>query len=267
MKSIIHEDKVIIDVTVLLNIWKRAYFEEQIVAILGQTVLPKEIWILHYEDYVFIHDVVDRFKVEFPHIVVFKSDKNLMFHGRHALAINVHTTFVWLIDDDIIPGKEWLENCSKKCGSLNAIITCSGRIIPKNDFKPEYLENKESSSHYIGDLNFSETINFCPKDTIVDYGCQSYFYKAKWVSTFWSVWPVSFLTGDDIHLSATCKYQLNVNTVVLEQKNNLNTGNTKIQYGRDNLASWKEKDFLQEREKVFKYHILDNGWIPILWKN
>ena len=259
------KNKEVVDVTIIMNIWKRNYFEEQISTLLSQTVLPKEIWVIHYENHIKIKKQLERFKNYFPNIYLFKLDKNLIFFGRHSIAINVNTKLIWIIDDDIIPGKNWLENCVKKCISLNSIITCSGRIIPKNDFRPEILTIENLVNNFVGD-NKKDILNLLDTDTIVDYGCNSYFFQKKWVSAFWSIWPATFLIGDDIHLSATCKNRLNIDTVVLEQTDELTSGNLNKLYGRDENASWKKTDFLALREKVFRYHILENNWKPMLWK-
>ena len=255
-----------LDVTIVLNLWKRDYFEEQLEALLSQTVWPREIWIIQYENHINITEVLNKYKSEFPFITLIRSDKNLKYYGRFSIAINLTTKFAWLLDDDIIPGIQWLENCVKKCDSLNAIITCTGRIIPERDFYPEYAGNKSDFSHFIGDMNEEVRRAFCLEDTVVDYACQSYFFKTEWLKAFWSVWPATFLSGEDMHLSATCKYLLDVNTVVLRQETALDTGSTNLQYGMDAHASFKKTNFFTERAKVLRYHILEKGWTPLLWK-
>ncbi len=253
-----------VDVTIVLNIWKRNYIKEQMIALLSQIVLPKEIWVLHYENYVEIQEYINEVRKVFPNIFLFISDKNLMFFGRHSIAISANTKFIWVLDDDVIPGVKWLNNCVKKCDFLNAIITCSGRIIQENTFRPESFL---SSKAYIGDFsNKGSPINLCSKDTMVDYGCNSYFFKKEWISAFWNIWPITFLTGDDIHLSAALKIKLNIATVVLKQTDESNSGNLKRKYGVDDVASWRTPGFMNTREEVFQYHILRNNWIPLLWK-
>lgn len=256
----------IVDVTIILNIWKRTYFAEQISALLSQTVLPKEIWVIQYENIVEIQSEINKYKKYFPSIYHFKIDKNLVFFGRYSIAINANSKFVWVLDDDIIPGVKWLEKCVEKCESLNSIISCTGRIIPKNDFRPEEFNLENLEKNFIGDFSKEwNELNICSEDTIVDYCCNSYFFKKEWISAFWSVWPVTFSLGDDIHLSATCNYKLNIKTVVLKQTNESNSGCIRKHYGRDDFSSWRDLDFINQREDVLKYHILDNNWIPLLW--
>ena len=255
------DNKPIVDVTIILNIWKRPHLEEQLVSIINSTVLPKEVWVIHYENHVDARSVVEKYRENLPYINLMDIDKNLKYFGRFSIAINVTTKFVWLPDDDIIPGPQWLENCCIKCEEYNSIITCTGRIIPKDNYRPEKIKLGFSYKHYVGDAKNGQLMNYCEEDTVVDYGCNSYFFKREWLSAYWSLWPATFLSGEDIHLCATCKIQLDVNTVVLKQTNAENSGNTNRPYGWDKNASWN--NFLDEREKVFKYHILENGWQPI----
>jgi hypothetical protein len=253
------------DLTVILNIWKRKHLEEQLLHILNQTVLPAEIWIIHYEHHVDIAPVVERCREKFPAIQMINSDKNLKYFGRFSIAINVTTTFVWLLDDDVIPGQQWIENSVAKCEELQSIITCTGRIIPKNDYRPERWRFGSHYRHFIGDSTKGKDLNYCEEDTRVDYGCNSYFFKAAWLKAYWSVWPVTFLSGEDIHLSATCMRELGVKTTVLQQLTQEDTGNIKRPYGWDDNASWKNNSFLDYREQVFRYHIDQRGWKPIDW--
>ena len=258
-------DKQIVDVTIILNIWKRKHLEEQLISIINSTVAPKEVWVIHYENNVETRDVIEKCKEHLPFINLISSDKNLKYFGRFSIAINSTTKFTWLIDDDVIPGPEWLENCVKKSSELNAIITCTGRIIPKNNYRPEKIKIGFSYRHYIGDSKNGKLMNYCEEDTIVDYGCNSYFFQSEWLSAYWSLWPATFLSGEDIHLCASCKIKLNVRTVVLKQTNAKNSGNTNRPYGLDENASYIQNNFLSEREKVFRYHILENGWKPLEW--
>ncbi len=262
----IDENKKTVDVTVIINVWKRPHIEEQLFHLLTQTVFPREIWILYYENHVQADEIIKTYQQVFPFIHLIRSDKNLKYFGRFTIAVNTTTTYTWLMDDDVIPGEEWLANCVEKCTGLNSVITCTGRIIPKNDFKPEKWKMGGRYKHFIGDEVNGGSMNLCDEDTQVDYGCNSYFMKSEWLQAYWSIWPATFGSGEDIHLSATCKVQLDVNTYVLKQDNIHNSGNIKRSYGWDHNASWKQKNFIDIREKVLRYHIEQNNWAPLLWK-
>lgn len=265
LNSIFTIKKKTVDVTIVLNIWKRKYLNEQLNSLCKQTVRAKEIWIIHYETHFNISEIIKEFEGLLPPIIVIESSKNLKFFGRFSVAININTKFIWILDDDIIPGELWLERSCKKCESLNSIISCTGRIIPRNDYQPEKPSNL-SLNYFIGDVHgHKDDITFCKEQKVVDFACQSYFFKSEWLRIFWSIWPITFLSGEDIHLSATCKQVLNINTTVLKQTNLRNSGSIKKRYGGDEFATFKKNNFLELREKVFRYHIIENNWKPVLW--
>ena len=146
---------------------------------------------------------------------------------------------------------------------MNAIVSCTGRIIPKNNFEPENHLITPRKNYFVGDM--SATKNRCVKDTLVDYACNSYFFKTKWIEVFWKLWPKTFLTGEDIHLSASCKTALDIPTYVLQQKNKTDSGNLKKHYGSDDFATWKQSDFIERRRIVIKHHVKVNQWNPLHW--
>ena len=262
-KMVFQSNRSMVDVTIILNIWKRAYLEEQLIALLSQTVIPKEIWILQLENHQDIDSLVNITKLHYSNIVTIKSDRNFKYFGRFSLAVNVLTKYTWILDDDVIPGKKWLEKCVQKCKELNAIVSCTGRIIPKNNFEPENYFSSKRKNHFIGDMSY--TYNKCVKDTPVDYACNSYFFKSKWIKLFWSIWPKTFQTGEDIHLSASCKILRNVPTFVLKQGSKNESGSIKKEYGADDYATWKRNDFIERRRAVIKHHVKKNHWKPINW--
>ncbi len=257
-------------IAVIITIWKRNHLLEQLDSILNQSVKPEEILIIQNENYVQIDDIILKFSLEFPRINLVKSNHNLKYFFRFSIASLIETDYIFLIDDDIIPGKKWLEICLNKSKKYNAIISCSGRVLPNNDYRLEDWERipeSERTSLFVGDYNNDEScnINFCKKDTIVDYGCNSYFIKSEWMQYFWAIWPITFLSGEDIHLSVSAKLGNDILTLVPKQIEPENCGNLKKKYGTDNFASWKRSDFVPIREKVFKNFIDKRGWKPILW--
>lgn len=253
-----------LDITVILNIWKRDHFQEQLLSLLNQTLLPKEIWVNQYENHIDLIDTINTCKQYFPNIQHIKSSKNLKYFGRFSLAINVSTTYVFMIDDDVIPGCKWLESAFEKCNFHNAIIACTGRIIPKGNYLPEQTGELDRKKYFIGDMTYLFK-NYCEGDTQVDYGCNSYFFKTEWLKHYWETWPATFLSGEDIHLSATAMVNGRIKTYVIEQKDSDTCGNLKKAYGSDSVASWRQNDFTKIREEVLKYHVLKNNWQPLLW--
>ncbi|MDJ1480705.1 glycosyltransferase family A protein [Cytophagaceae bacterium YF14B1] len=256
-------EKNVADVTIVLNIWKRRYLKEQLESLYRQTILPKNIWILQCEEHTSIKKTIKKF----PNIQYIHSSQDLKYFGRFSIANHIDTCYTWILDDDIIPSSSWIETCISSCSKYNAIICCNGRFIDKNDYTPEiakwpgYLQ-----THFIGDARYPLGYNYCPKDTFVDYGCSSFFFKTEWIRHFWSIWPITFQTGEDIHLSATCMIRAGIPTVIPCQFSENDSGNITPAYSHDKHASWMREEFIPQRTMVLQYLINKGGWNPIYWK-
>ncbi len=249
------------NLTVILTIWKRNNLLEQLDSLFSQTVKPSVIWVIQCENHVNISQI---FKY-YPEISYLKSSVDLKYFGRFSFAQYVKTKYVWIVDDDVIPGKKWIEKCLHTSSRGDYIISCAGRRIPNNCY---FLGTRnEIEKHYFGDITPSFTFHFCKENTLVDFGCNGWFFQAEWIKTFWQVPPLTLDMSEDMHLSAVCKLKLDVKTIVLSQNNEENTGNLKIAYGRDEFASWTKRGFYEKREEVLHYLIDNLGWKPILWNN
>jgi hypothetical protein len=247
------------EITVIMNIWKRDHVKEQLLALFNQTLKPSEIWIVQYGD----HVSLDEIKKQYPFLKVLSSTMNLKYFGRFSFAQYAKSKYIYILDDDVIPSKHWLQECKSLCEARNAIISSAGRIIPENDFYPEKLSNVHS--YFIGDVRRDVPYNYCESETKVDFGCNSWFFKAEWLKDFWRLNPHSLETGEDIHFSAVCKIGSGTPTIVPAQINEVLNGNLKKWYGHDDIASWKQSDFLPQRADVLKNMIEKNGWKPLLW--
>ena len=249
------------DVTVILTVWKRDHLREQIECLYNQSRKPAYIWVYQCGNFVDTQRILKKYQ----QIGLVRSSINLKYFGRFSLAQFTRTKYVWILDDDVIPSNNWLKMCQNKCDQENAIITSTGRIIPKNDFLPEHLDNVKD--YFLGDNTSYVSYNFCKEDTVVDFGCNSWFLKSDWIRAFWQIPPHTLETAEDIHLSATCLLKLGVKTIVPKQINEETSGNMKKSYGRDSFASWMTPDFEESREGVIRYFIEQLGWKPLHWDN
>lgn len=247
------------DVTTILTVWKRNHVDEQINALLKQTLKPKKIIVYQCGNYVDTRDIFNRYAyIDYVH-----SSINLGYFGRFSIARHCTTPFTYILDDDVIPGEEWIEKSIDASNTCNAIISSSGRILPVEN-SSDFPTNKHFvATHFVGDCG-PESINICPSNTLVDFGCNSWFLRTKWLDYFWKITPYSMKCGEDIHLSATCKILDNIDTIVLKQSNNTDTGNTKKAYGFDHQASWKKPGFFELRKQIVNYLVSTSGWQHLL---
>jgi Glycosyl transferase family 2 len=252
-------------VGVFITVWKRRYLKTQLASLINQTLKPDVIWVLQNENHINVKSLITRVKRDFPQIFLIHSQNNLKFFGRFNLATHIGTDYTFVIDDDVIPSKGWLERCLGISKRQNCVVACTGRIIKPYTFRPELVDPSEYPIYFIGDNYNKENHNLCDRDTVVDYGCNSYFFKTEWLKYFWSVWPCTFMSGEDIHLSASLKLTLNLDTIVPAQTCVSDTGNLNKYLSQDEVSSWRKPGFFDIREQVFKYMINEKKWAPVLW--
>jgi hypothetical protein len=250
------------DVTVILTIWKRDYLEEQIAALMSQGKRPSQIWIYQCGNFV----DVDRYLEKYPEIELIHSSVNFKYFGRFSIAHYAKTKYIWILDDDVIPSSSWIETCLVKCQTENAIISCAGRIIATEGRIPGSTPDAVDG-FFFGDVAPNIHHAFCERDTTVDYGCGGWFLQTEWLRFFWQITPFTLENAEDIHLSAACRLKLGVKTMVPMQLDELTTGNTRVEYGRDAFASWTKPKFEETRRQVVDYFVHELGWKPLLWKN
>tara|TARA_A100001234_G_scaffold148456_1_gene130637 strand:+ start:1101 stop:1418 length:318 start_codon:yes stop_codon:yes gene_type:complete len=91
-------------ITIILNTYKRTkYLNKQLKAIKKQSVKVNEILIWQNKYYGKKNKQKD--------IIFASSNYNFGVWARFAFALNSKSEFVCILDDDTIPGKNWLKNC------------------------------------------------------------------------------------------------------------------------------------------------------------
>jgi hypothetical protein len=184
-------------VTVILNVFQRgANFEKQFQAVKSQTVDVREIMV--WENGA---DAVPSLLGQ--GVSKSRSDSNLGVWARFAFALNATSDFVWLIDDDTIPGTRWLEN------ALNTFATSPGVIGSRG------LRFRSTSNYLLYDEfgpNFPSA-----KIEQVDIVGHNWIVPRLWLAHFWNEYPRKFphhLAGEDIHLSYSIQKHLGLGTFV-----------------------------------------------------
>lgn len=126
------------DISVIMSQYKRNHSEEQLAAILTQTIPVTTIYIYQNENHLrvdFIHNVAREFCMDLSlqrcPTVKFLQNKevNFPYHGRFTIPLLLSTEFVFIIDDDIVPGSRYLENCLRVTIRYNAVCGAAGQIL------------------------------------------------------------------------------------------------------------------------------------------
>lgn len=221
------------DVTVVLNGYKRPHtLLGQYHAIKNQTYKNIDIilWINLVDGIGF-----DPFILHQCDTII--SQRNYGVWGRFAAALNAQTPFINIIDDDTIPGCEWIENCLNTISKYDGIITTRGVIIDKENSDKYPLPDSYKA---YGWCNPNEEV------TKVDFGCHSWFINKSLLKAFWlnSPIPSPMDHGEDIHLSFIAQKYFGVGTYVAPHpKDNMNMWGSMpdkgTEYGSDKEAiSW-----------------------------
>lgn len=208
-----------VDITCILNVFKRVeYFEDQLNAILNQSIPPKKIIIWNN------NSEVNMSSYATDNIIVLNSSQNLgvwaRFFSQYFL---LSGEYVCIFDDDTIPGCNWFKNCVETINKYNALLGTIGVIFEKGD---DY--NCKLRIGWDGPSDHSK---------IVDIVGHSWFFRKEWITTFIKEVPnidEKFLTcGEDIHLSYVLQKYLNIPVVVPPHPLN-----DKSLWGADYNKSW-----------------------------
>lgn len=229
-------------VSVILNGYNRGYLlNKQIESVRNQTLKPNEIMIWYNKG------EKEQIKINDHDIKVVYSDFNFKFHGRFAFALLAKSDYISIFDDDVIPGKMWLEHSLEYCKKLNGIIGSSG-VYLKSD-------NYENNIKY--GYNGVRNINDVKEVDLVGH---TWVFKREWLHYMWIEYPVSWDNGEDIQFSYSCKKYGNIKTYVPPlTENKDNWGNSNIRYGADEFASWRKSNHSELRDSIVK-QLIDKGW-------
>ncbi|TVU25623.1 hypothetical protein EJB05_28126, partial [Eragrostis curvula] len=137
------------------------------------------------------------------------SDYNFKYYGRFQMALQSDDAeYVYVLDDDMIPGARMLEILCHVAGTDkygNAALGSIGRILPfrqKDLTFPRYCEFRSKEAG----LSLPDRAYDIAVDRIVqvDFLSSSWFLPADLLKTLFIETPLTFATGEDLHLS----YQL-----------------------------------------------------------
>lgn len=184
-------------ISVVLNVFKRSiYFEEQLKAVKKQSLAPIEILVWENgEEY-----VPEEFR---EGLTIARSDHNLGVWARFAYALNAKGEFICVIDDDTIPGANWLENCHATIIKTPGLLGTRGLTFEN---ALTYSLNRDTGLY--GPNNYVEK---------VDIVGHSWFFRKEWLSQFWAEFDHKFdspFAGEDIHFSYALQKNLNLPTLV-----------------------------------------------------
>ncbi|KAG0478205.1 hypothetical protein HPP92_012924 [Vanilla planifolia] len=206
-------------VTVILNHFKRKTLCAQLNSLLNQTLPFNHVWVLSFgsPNELSLKKIVESYnnsKISFV-----SSSYDFKYYGRFQMALQTESDFVYIVDDDMIPGRKMLEILAHVGGTekyRNAVLGSIGRILPfrQKDFTfPSYrkIRSKEAGLYLPDpayDINVYRTMQ-------VDFLSSSWFLSSDLVKTLFVETPFTFMTGEDLHLSYQLQKYRNAGSFVL----------------------------------------------------
>lgn len=182
-------------ISVILTAWMRPqYLEEQVKAVLSQTVKPYEV-ILWY------NQPSKRFAIlKRKHFLEFKNNKyvrqiicdyNFGIMPRFAIAACLESKYVCIFDDDTIPGEMWFENCLGYVDKEKSLLGTIGlRYISMEDKSVQVEKPRMGWEAKNEKLEFVDVVGHC------------WFFRREWAKYFWLEEPLLRDFGEDIHFCA-----------------------------------------------------------------
>lgn len=191
-------------VTVILNHFKRKTLCAQLNSLLKQKLPFHRVWVLSFGSP--NQDTLERIVLSYndSRISFVGSSYDFKYYGRFQMALQTESDFVYIIDDDMIPGKKMLEILTHVAGTEkyeNAVLGSIGRILPfrQKDFTfPSYRKfRSKEAGLYLPDPAYDITVE---RVVQVDFLSSSWFLSAELVKTLFVESPFTFSTGEDLHL-------------------------------------------------------------------
>ncbi|TYH23852.1 hypothetical protein ES288_A03G045300v1 [Gossypium darwinii] len=206
-------------VTVLLNHFKRKTLCSQLDSLLQQTLPFHHVWVLSFgsPNEQSLKRIVDSYNDS--RISFISSSYDFKYYGRFQMALQTEADLVYVLDDDMIPGKKMLQILSHVAGTekyKNSVLGSIGRILPfrQKDFTfPSYRKfGSKEAGLYLPDPAYDITID---KIVQVDFLSSSWFLSAELVKSLFIETPFTFMTGEDLHLSYQLQKYRNAGSFVL----------------------------------------------------
>jgi glycosyltransferase involved in cell wall biosynthesis len=237
------------DVTVVLNAYRRLHtIDIQIAAIKAQTYPVREIML--WQNYHSNENTVS----EFSHNLTKHAECNHNFGvwARFAYALNAKTKYVCIIDDDTIPGSEWIENCITTMKTNRGLLGCRGVRMSGEDYRNYPGCKYESICGNHDNIEQVDIMGHC------------WFFERDWLRYYWFEAPNirPNYGGEDMHFSYVLQKHLGLNTYVPAQPSNNKEMWGSLypsKYGEDDVATSRTINGFGEANMYWN-HLLNKGY-------
>ncbi|GFZ17890.1 glycosyltransferase family protein 2 [Actinidia rufa] len=194
------------------------------------------------------------------------STYDFKYYGRFQMALQMEADFVYILDDDMIPGRKMLEILSHVAGTdkyKNSVLGSIGRILPfrQKDYTfPSYRKfRSKEAGLYLPDPAYDITVD---RIVQVDFLSSSWFLSAELVKTLFIETPLTFMTGEDLHLSYQLQKYRNADSFVLpvDPKDKETWGDSEHRLAYVSETTVIFKDIVQVRDEQW-WRALSTGYM------
>jgi hypothetical protein len=192
-------------ITVILNHFKRKTLCAQLESLMHQITPFHRIWVLAFgsPNENSLRNIVETYNDS--RISFVSSSYDFKYYGRFQMALQVdEADFVYILNDDMIPGRKMLQILGQVAGTekyKNVVLGSIGRILPfrQKDFTfPSYRKyGAKEAGLYLPDPAYEITVE---RIVQVDFLSSSWFLSAELVKTLFIESPITFVTGEYLHL-------------------------------------------------------------------
>ncbi|KAH7862531.1 hypothetical protein Vadar_006106 [Vaccinium darrowii] len=257
---------VIPKVTVILNHFKRKTLCAQLESLLHQTLPVHQVWVIAFgsPNELQLKRIVDSYNDS--RISFISSTYDFKYYGRFQMALQTEADLVYILDDDMIPGRKMLQILSHVAGTekyKNSVLGSIGRILPfrQKDYSfPSYRKfRSKEAGLYLPDPAYDILVN---KIVQVDFLSSSWFLSAELVKTLFIEKPHTFMTGEDLHLSYQLQKYRNAGSFVLpvDAKDKETWGDSEHRLAYISETTVIFKDVVQVRDDQW-WRALSTGYI------
>ncbi len=243
-------------ISVILTAWNRPkYLEEQVQAILAQSVSPVEIVLWYNQPSKKMGLIKQRHQLDFKaakHVKTILCDGNFGIFPRFAIAPCLSGEYICIFDDDTLPGPRWFENCLRYVDAEKCLVGTIGlRYVTIDNGKVETEKPRMGWEGQNERLEFVDLVGHC------------WFFRKEWMKYFWIETPFSMTFGEDIHFCAMLARHGIRSACPPHPANNKDLwGSLKPERGIDRVAI-SAKDRSKEYLAIVQ-HEINQGFRPIL---
>lgn len=244
-------------ISVILTAWMRPqYLEEQVKAILSQTMKPYKV-ILWYNQPSKRFGVWNRRHfLEFKnseHIHQIICDFNFGIMPRFAIAACLESEYVCIFDDDTIPGEKWFENCLRHVDKERCLLGTIGlRYVSLKNKCVQVEKPRMGWEAKNEELKFVDVVGHC------------WFFRREWAKYFWLEEPLLRVFGEDIHFCAMLqRHNIRIGCPPHPESDTSLWGSLYPERGIDRVGISSSSNRSEEFYNVVSYEIL-KGFKPML---